>query len=92
MQQLYPGKDSFLRRHELLQLLFRHTTTLGVREYRSNRHTLERHMETMTTPFGDVRVKVSEGYGVTRRKVEYEDLARIARETGLSLDEILRMR
>ncbi len=77
------------RRHDLLKLLFKHTTTLGVREYRSNRHTLKRHMETMATPYGDVRVKVSEGYGVTRRKCEYEDLARLARETGLSLEEIL---
>ena len=42
----------------------------------------------MTTSFGSVRVKNSEGFGVKRRKAEYEDLARIARETGLPLAEI----
>ena len=34
-----------------------------------------------------MRVKESAGYGVRRRKYEYEDLARIAREKGISLRE-----
>jgi uncharacterized protein (DUF111 family) len=44
----------------------------------------------LDTAFGPVRVKRAEGYGVSRCKPEYEDLARIARETGLSLDEVRR--
>ena len=40
------------------------------------------------TEFGPVRVKSSEGYGVKREKAEYDDLARLAREHGRSLDEI----
>ena len=40
------------------------------------------------TPFGPVRRKVSEGYGVTRSKWEYDDLARIATETERSLEDI----
>lgn len=76
------------QREEMLRLLFRHTTTLGVREVRYQRSTLTRRMETAQTPFGPVRVKVSEGWGVVRRKEEYEDLARIARETGLSIEEV----
>ena len=40
------------------------------------------------TPYGPVRRKISEGCGVTREKYEYEDLARIARENGLSLPEV----
>ena len=75
-------------RETMLRLLFRHTTTLGVRELRCERSTLQRRMETGETPFGSVRVKVSEGWGVIRRKAEYEDLAKIAREKGLSLGEI----
>ena len=39
------------------------------------------------TPYGAVRVKAASGWGVTREKPEYEDLARIARENGLSLAE-----
>ena len=42
----------------------------------------------MSTPYGPVRRKISEGCGVTREKYEYEDLARIARENGLSLPEV----
>ncbi len=74
-------------REAMLKLIFRHTTTLGVRENISRRYTLQRSTETVETLFGDVRRKVSEGYGVTREKYEYEDLARIAREHDLSLDE-----
>ena len=74
-------------RDEMVRLVFQHTTTLGVRETRSRRYTLQRSIETRTLPCGEVRVKRSEGYGVTRCKVEYEDLARIAREKGVSIEE-----
>ena len=36
-------------------------------------------------------VKKAEGYGVRREKLEYEDLARIARERNLSLEEVRAM-
>ncbi len=75
-------------REKLLRLLFRHTTTLGVREQVMNRYTLDRRIEMVETPFGPVRRKVSEGYGVTRSKWEYDDLARIATETERSLEDI----
>ncbi len=45
-------------------------------------------MEQTETPWGPVGVKVSSGWGVTRRKPEYDDLARLAREQGLSLEEV----
>ena len=44
-------------------------------------------MKEHETPYGVVREKVSEGYGVVRGKLEYEDLAKIAREQGMSLGE-----
>ena len=47
-------------------------------------------MEQVKTSFGSVRVKRAEGYGTVREKYEYDDLAGIARETGLSLDEIVK--
>ena len=78
-------------RDKMVRLLFQHTTTLGIRESRTRRYTLQRSISTLSTPCGDVRVKLSEGYGVTRRKVEYEDLARIAREKGISIDEASRL-
>ena len=75
-------------RDRMIRLIFRHTTTLGVRENISRRYTLSRTAETFPTEFGEVRKKVSSGYGVKREKYEYEDLARIAREKELSLAEV----
>lgn len=72
----------------LVRVIFRNTTTIGVREHRCSRYTLKRSFETVQTPYGNVQKKLSSGYGVTREKYEYEDLARIAREQGLSLAEV----
>ena len=77
-----------LDREKMAELLFRHTTTLGVRESAFRRYMLSRESKTIQTPDGDIRVKVSTGYGVTREKPEFEDLAKIARETGKSLSEL----
>lgn len=75
-------------RDRMLELVFLHTTTLGVREQFSRRYTMKRSIETVKTPYGDVRKKVSAGYGTTRAKYEFEDLAAIAREKGMSLREV----
>ena len=75
-------------REKLVSLLFLHTTTLGVRERLCARYTLARSQERAETPWGPVGVKASTGWGVTRRKPEYEDLARIAREQGLPLEQV----
>lgn len=75
-------------REKMVELLFKHTTTLGVREHVSRRYTLRRGVSEIETPFGIVHEKHSTGYGVSRSKLEYEDLAAIAREHGLSLEEV----
>ena len=76
-------------KEEMVRLIFRHTTTLGIREKRCQRHILDRRMESVDTPYGKVHRKISTGYGVQRTKYEYNDLARIAREQNLSLFEVL---
>ncbi len=75
------------KREAILRYLFRHTTTLGVRESLCPRYTLRRSFRTVETEEGPVRVKIAEGYGVRREKPEYEDLARVARARGISLRE-----
>ena len=75
-------------REKFVDLLFRHTTTLGVRIARLERETLRRETRTVETPDGPVRLKTSYGHGVRRAKPEYEDLAEIARKTGKGLNEI----
>ena len=76
-------------REKMISLIFRHSTTLGIRENISKRYTMRRRIETVDTEFGPVRKKISEGYGVTREKFEYDDLSRIAEEKGISISEIL---
>lgn len=76
------------QRDEMVKQLFKHTSTIGIRETLCRRYVLKRNEEILTTPYGPVRRKVSEGYGVARCKEEYEDLARIAREKNLSLREL----
>jgi uncharacterized protein (TIGR00299 family) protein len=71
----------------VLSAFFRHTSTLGVREVETKRYVLSRTVESHSTTLGTVRVKRSEGYGVVRTKIEYEDLARIARERNISFSE-----
>ena len=75
-------------RQRMAALLLRHTTTIGVREHLCRRYTLTRRQDTVETPYGPVKRKTSAGYGVERAKYEYEDLARIARERGLTLAEV----
>lgn len=78
-------------KEEMAELIFRHTPTIGIRESVRNRMAMDRREEIVRTKLGDVRVKVSEGYGVCRRKAEYEDLRRIAGEKGISLEEVRRL-
>ena len=77
------------RKDTMIRLLLKHTTTLGVREFPCQRYTLNRTVETVDTPYGPIRKKVSSGYGVRREKYEYEDLSKIAREQDLSIVELL---
>ena len=74
-------------REKIIGLLFKHTTTIGVRESATRRYILDRSVETVRTPYGEVRRKAASGYGVSRTKYEYDDLSRIAKEQNISLDE-----
>ena len=75
-------------RDQMVALIFKHTRTIGIREALCRRYVLRRESGTVESPWGPVRVKRSEGWGVERVKAEADDLARIARENGLTLDEI----
>lgn len=76
------------KRDSMLRCIFKNTTTLGVREYVCNRYNLNRTEKTVEMQYGSIRVKTSFGYGVSREKAEYEDLARLARENNISLSEV----
>jgi Icc-related predicted phosphoesterase len=72
--------QNFQRSHTLGK-----TTTINTCE----RYVLERRIDTVDTPYGKIRRKVSTGYGVQRVKLEHDDLARIAKEQNLSLSVVL---
>ncbi|PIF02916.1 MAG: TIGR00299 family protein [Desulfococcus sp.] len=70
-------------------LLFRHTTTLGIRSREVEKYMLERHVEERSTAWGTVRVKHASLSGRRlRSKPELEDLRRISRNTGIPLPDI----
>ena len=75
---------------QMLELIYQHTTTLGIREYKCHRSTLTRTEQTLNTRYGEVRLKKSSGWGVEKEKMEYEDIAKIAKNKGMSLAEIMR--
>ncbi len=56
-------------------------------------HTCERYemgssFITYRTDFGDVRIKVSEGYGLRKWKPEHEDMVKAAISSGVTVDEV----
>ena len=74
----------------ILHAMFKHTTTIGIRENKMSRYVLDRRVESKETIYGPLRCKISSGYGVERKKYEYEDLNRIAREHNISIENALR--
>lgn len=75
-------------RERIAGLIFRNTTTLGMRVYHCERMILERSEKTLHTEFGDVRCKEASGYGVVRSKLEYDDVRSLAKSSGRSIREI----
>lgn len=75
-------------KEDIIRLIFKYTTTIGIRQVETQRYVLDRKIATVETPCGTVRRKDAAGYGVCRSKYEYDDLARIAREKGLSIKDV----
>ncbi|NJM57412.1 MAG: nickel pincer cofactor biosynthesis protein LarC [Synechococcales cyanobacterium RU_4_20] len=67
----------------LEQLLFRETTTLGIRRQHQHRTALHRALHTVETEYGPVQVKVAwvqDPHQPSNVQPEYEDCARLARQ------------
>ena len=78
------------RSNALVDLLFRETTTIGVRSYEARRRTLAREFVSVDTPLGAVRMKVARSNGhILNAAPEYEDCRRIAAERGVPLKQVL---
>jgi pyridinium-3,5-bisthiocarboxylic acid mononucleotide nickel chelatase len=74
----------------VIDAIFKHTTTIGVRFRNEQRRTLPRHEQTVQTSYGLVRVKVAgEGAG-QKVKPEFEDCRRLAEQHDVAVDEVYR--
>jgi uncharacterized protein (TIGR00299 family) protein len=74
----------------LIDLIFRETTTIGVRTHEVRRRTLARESVTVETPFGEVCMKISRMHGsVLNATPEYEDCRRIATQKNIPLKDVL---
>ena len=77
------------RREALAKLVFRETTTIGIRYQEMQRERLEREVVVVATPLGPVRFKVARLAGtVTNAAPEFEDCARLADERGLAIKDV----
>jgi len=75
---------------KLTQLLFRETSTLGVRQREQQRQVLERRWESVPTAWGPVRVKIASMDGLTTNYTpEYEDCRRLALDHGVPLKAVI---
>ena len=69
-------------------ILFEQTSTIGFRYQNVQRKVMTRTFETKQTSLGAVKVKKNQYGTVTKSTLEYEDCARIAHETGLSIQAV----
>jgi len=77
------------RRMDLADVLFRETTTIGLRHYEADREVLAREIVQVLTPIGAVRFKIARKDGrVVNATPEFEDCARLAAANNLSIKDV----
>lgn len=70
------------------EILFKETTTIGIRRIRLERTTLNRELRTLKSTWGEAIIKVCDVCGECRMYPEYESVAAIAREIGRPYKEV----
>jgi len=77
------------RRTALTDLLFKESTTIGVRYEEMSRTCLDRAVETVTTPYGDVRFKIARRDGRELNAApEFDDCVRLAAQHGVPVKAV----
>jgi len=77
-------------KNKLETIIFEETTTIGIRSFLVNRTAANRHEETVKTPWGPVRVKISSVNGkVCSATPEYDDCCAMAEENHIPLKEVI---
>lgn len=69
--------------------LFRETTSFGLRMSEKQRVILDREFRNVTTPFGEITIKLGSKNGVIlQRAPEFESCRKLAEKSGVSVREI----
>lgn len=74
----------------LKDIIFAETTTIGIRYRFEDRFVLDREILTRETSLGPVRLKTTQNRDIADEYFEFEDLKRIARETGMAIKDVIR--
>ena len=74
---------------EIKAIIFRNSTSIGLREYAVKKTILDRQVKEIETELGKVRIKTSYFQGKEIRfKPEFDDVKKLAAEHGISLNEV----
>ena len=74
---------------KLREMIFRESSTLGIRVRREDRYALPRRHEAVATPWGEVRMKIAGNGKALQYAPEYEDCRRIASEHAVPLKTVM---
>ena len=73
---------------EMARLILTHTTTAGVRRLLYDRYTLDYYFTETETPYGKIRLKHYQGYGIEKIKPEYQDVADAAKKAKIPYETV----
>ncbi len=72
----------------MAKLIFKHTTSIGVRFTKYRRFEMDRTFEDVETKYGKVTKKILKYEDIKKESYEYEDLKKIATENNISIEEV----
>ena len=75
-------------REKLENIIFRETTTIGIRRQKMDRTVLRRSKKTVQTPYGEAEVKICEKDGMKKVYPEYESVVRLCKESGAAFQDV----
>ncbi len=77
--------------NNIAEMIFKETSTLGIRRETVNRYCLDREKQFLKLPYGEIEIKIAKLDGeIVNSSPEYESCKKLAKKTGKSLKDIYR--
>lgn len=73
---------------EVIEILFKHTSTIGIRYYNVNRIKMKRKIKNIDTKYGEISVKKTKYKDIKKITLEFESARKAAIEHNVSISEI----